>query len=185
MPDSFQLKNMGEVFPIKPGFAESIFDWGKRIAQITDLSTESSLSYRHGLGFVVTRDGADLSKLTGEDLVLVEHCDWATHQLVYRGKYRPPAESFLHAVVYGDRSGAVFAFLAQAPENFQMEKSGMTQILHDSSQPMIALSRDVEKLLGAGNLFLIDDSSVLSFGCTAEDAGNPILEKLQVGRTAL
>ena len=181
MESEFDIKRNGGSFPIKRNFDDELFAWGKKLGERGLLSSVQdgpggSLSYRYALGFVITARDADLAKLTRKDLIFVEQWDAAARQLLLRGEGKPPVESFLHAAVYQNRSGAIFAFFATAPKILKMaSQSGLPCLAAAPFEDPASLMGSVEEGLGAGNIMVVPNRGALSFGCTAEDAGEQIL----------
>jgi len=167
--------------PIKRNFADALFDWAGKFARAGLMAHDptgwtGNLSYRHALGFVITGRQANSKKLTDHDLIFVEKWDFETGRLTVRGEGDPPDTSFLHALIYQNRSGAIFAFHVCHPE---MEKAalrlGLPTINDDVFADDCTLMRQFESKLGMGNLIVVRGLGIFSFGCTAEDAGEPLI----------
>ncbi len=176
-----QVTRFEKSFPIKRNFADALFDWAGKFARTGLIAHDptgwtGSLSYRHALGFVITGQPANSEKLTDRDLIFVEKWDFETGRLTVRGEGDPPDTSFLHALIYQNRSGAIFAFHVCNPE---MEKAavrlGLPAIDGDFSAGDPTLMRQFEGKLGMGNLIVIRGLGIFSFGCTPEDAGEPLM----------
>lgn len=181
----FQIEKAADRFSIKRNFADELFRWGKVLCENRVIAgREGSLSYRHGLGFVVTVQGADLAQLGDADLVLVDGWNAEKERLTVRGCGELSITGFLHALVYQNRSAAIFTFLADAPG---IAKSAAGRHLprtdYAVTDDIRRLADDMESKLGLGNVLLIRKGGVLSFGCTSEDAGGQLLDLQRKAQT--
>ena len=172
-----------ESFAIKQNFVDALSEWGKKFDEILSRQKSpllhASLSYRHALGFVITARDADVKNLMHADLIFVERWDLLSDRITICGEREPPSESFMHAHVYQNRSTAIFTFFIESP--LLAKKARLVKIPSTTAQPIVTIPsvREVEKKLGLGNIVLIGDQAVLSLGCTADDAGEPVLGLLQ------
>ena len=231
---SQQICRDDDSFPIKQSFADSLFSWGKKFSEAAS-SLKSmdpllgSLSYRYGLGFVMTSAKAHFKKLTQSHLIYVEKQDSSLDRMIIRGKGDLPEENCLHATVYQNRSGAIFSFFLSYKENFSPPSSFNLPVIENLDQPTGELvnfprasargfyikkninstppkpafsrklsgfgearpspfipaipggafwRRRVKKLeqkLGQGNTIILQHGGILSFGCTADHAGEQLL----------
>ncbi len=177
------FKRSEKSFLPKRNFTDALIAWGKSfcaygLASLTDGSLKGSLSFRYGLGFVITTKNVDLKNIKDTDLIYVESWDHASSTLTYRGNQSPPEESFLHAMIYQNRSSAIFTFFLHPLPHLHFIKDSCLPIIHDDLlENTPAFISEIEKAIGQGNQILIDHG-ILSFGCTADDAGKQILELL-------
>ncbi len=157
-------------FLVKHSFSSILFEWGKAFCEkgLINQIKGGSLSYRHGLGFVITARDSNLGKLDEKDLIFVEEWDFSSNRFIIRGNADLPAESIFHAIVYQNRSGAIFSFFIKPFQILEMvERLGL------SPSKTSELS-EIEEKLSHGNIIAIQDQGILSFGCTAEDAGSQL-----------
>ncbi len=173
----FKIERKGDTFPIKQNFLDALIRWGKELHRSRVVSVQGgSLSYRYGLGFVVTAAEADLTHLTPADLVLVEEWNAVDSRVVIRGSKEPAHQSFLHGIVYQNRSAAIFTFFVDALLTVKsMKELGLPATDGEYPNPFAIKMDDVERKLGQGNILVVQNQGILSWGCTAEDAGTPLL----------
>ena len=158
--EGFEICREKDGFPSRKPFSDVLYLWGKKFAE---KSLQGSLSYRYGLGFVVTSADSNLKDLSEKDLVFVKTCDRVSKKITVCGEGKLPESAFIHAIVFEDRSGAIFSFFASSEEFLSSFKA--------QKIPVIENSEDLEPKLGLGNLFILKGQGALSFGCTADDAG--------------
>lgn len=177
---SQQICRDDDPFPIKQSFADSLFSWGKKFSEAAS-SLKSmdpligSLSYRYGLGFVITSAKAHFKKLTQSHLICVEKQDSSLDRMIIRGKGDLPEENFLHATVYQNRSGAIFSFFFSYKKKILLPSSFNLPVIENLDQPPSELVKKLERKLGQGNTIILHHCGILSFGCTADDAGEQLL----------
>lgn len=173
-----QIERTSDTFPIKRNFADAILEWGARLAHAGWIAERGgSLGYRHALGFVITREGADLSHPSDSDLVCVERWDWDTGLVKTRGKQSPSGHVFVHAAVCQERASAIFTFVADGARTMALaEKSGRPTTSPIAGATPRQIFEACLGCFGKGNLILIPGVGVLSFGCTADDAGSALLQ---------
>lgn len=166
------LESSAGVCPVKRPFAEQLFAWGRRLAG----AGGGSLAYRFALGFVCTARGAAWDGLGDPDLLLIETSVPGGEGWVAKGGGPAPATWWIHATTYSDRGSAVFSFLLEAPALVAPARRGGTPVVTGTAHgPSEATLRSLETALGRGNLVALDGVGVLSFGSTADDAGEPLL----------
>jgi len=169
----FEIKRQTGPFPVKRRFADALAEWGRLLGcNGGALMVPGSLSYRHGLGFVITREGADSNDLHDSDLLFVKSWNHQAGELTIYGDGDPPPETLWHAAVYQSRSGAIFVFFARSDRAAELAGRMALRVV------TVTGGRDldaVQAALGTGNILAIEGSGILSFGCTAEDAGRPLL----------
>ncbi len=165
----FSVEQRPGSFPLKKNFADFLFEWGRQLAATPGTPLKASLSYRHGLGFVATREGANLARLGEHDLVLLELDTELPGRLTVHGGAPPPSEGWIHGLAFACRGGAIFSFFCQDTTcaAARVEESE----LNDPARAIPAF----EAALGKGNLVQVGQRGVLSIGCTAQDAGEPLL----------
>ncbi len=151
-------------FPVKADFLEEL----QRLARmLKERGIEPvSLSYRYGLGFATTRQGTDLKRLSEKDLLWIEQINFDAGTFILSGMGEPQRSAFLHAAVFRHRSAAIFAVTVRVNGG-------------DISRPKVSSSEtawldQVRVALNSGNAFTVDDTEVLSFGCTVDDAAAEI-----------
>jgi len=174
----FEIEKAAEVFPIKQNFADTVFEWGRELDRQGIVSGQEggSLSYRHGLGFVITARDANLHTLVAIDLVFVERWDFSSGRVTIRGRQEPPPESLLHAVIYQNRGGAIFTVFTRSRAVLKAAgELGLPVTDHPQALDTPALASEVEGKLGRGNMVIVRNEGVLSFGCTVEDASRQVL----------
>ncbi len=168
-------------FTPKHGYADFLLDWGRKLDAegmiLRGLKGDGfSFSHRFALGFVVTSREAEASRLDEDGLLLVEPREPGSEELHYRGNGSLPWETWIHAEVFRCRGGAIFSFFVRRDR--PVESAGgivvarlAEEVLSDAVRAVVEL----EAALGMGNVVQIGQRGVLSFGCTAEDAGEALL----------
>jgi hypothetical protein len=178
-PDKKPLMN--KPFPIRRPFADALFDWGRRLAERRLMGSHGdklrgSLSYRFGLGFVMTSSQAPIERLSDCDLQFIQTMS------PQDGRAGTQAESALteiqlcHALTYRSRGGVIFVFHAIDPrlEKAALEK-GAPFLDAKLSDKRDDFRMKFEEQLGKGNLVVLKGRGVISLGCTADDTGEQIL----------
>jgi len=168
-----------EKFLIKDNFFKQLGEWGKVLREPRGCFKMKALnlSYRFALGYVVLRQGADFNDLKSSDLLCVESWDFQQKEISVRGSGLPSDEAMIHSAVYKNRSSAIFSFYVDAPDFVRsLSPSSLPMIVSREPVDTIDFLKAVEEKLGEGNLIMIQDRGILSFGCTAEDAGGQILK---------
>jgi L-fuculose-phosphate aldolase len=62
-----------------------------------------NLSFRYALGFVITRAGSELGKLTPRDFILVTNVNIGKKRVFVAGKAEPSSEAMMHSLIYAAR----------------------------------------------------------------------------------
>ncbi|MDD2709894.1 MAG: class II aldolase/adducin family protein [Verrucomicrobiae bacterium] len=170
---------------MKEPFASTLFTWCRRLADLNLLGPtpngfKGSLSYRHGLGFVITSQQTSLKQPSSRDLVFVDAWNVNTGRIQAHGAGELTTTCLYHAMAYQNRAGAIFAIHAFNPG---LEKTARQMGLPETDGRFSpGDSRAVDTMtadLGKGNLLIMRDDGILSIGCTADDAAVQILDLAQ------
>jgi hypothetical protein len=151
-------------FPLTQSYADALRDLGSHLAHQGWIG--GSVSYRYALGFVMDSCSENLAKISDAHFVFVESWDWATSNVRYRGSKMPSTEAFLHAGIYENRSGVIFAVCVEG--SLSAPSSQSLPVIHLKENPL-ELKAELENQLGKGNLFRVEGIGYLALGCTVED----------------
>ena len=172
--DALQWTSGPRKAALKQAYVHALGEWSGRVHQKLGKDFSIQASYRHGLGFMITRQGADSLHPADRDFLNVESGSWENGHMAGSGEGVPPVEGLLHGLVYQVRSSAIFCFTVTGKEGVSsVRKSDIPRIPWEKDLSRAAMV-ELEQRLGEANCFAVGGNGILSFGCTAEDAGQQI-----------
>ena len=127
-----------------------------------------------------------LDHLSAEDYALVTHTDIENNCIEAEGLIKPSSESLTHAAIYALDDGIQFVFHVHSPKLWrERAKLGIAQTEADIEYGTPAMAEEIKRLRDAGgfqqgNILAMvgHEDGIISFGATANDAGNLIMQAL-------
>ena len=128
-----------------------------------------------------------LDRLGTDEYALVTRVDIAANRVEARGQIKPSSESLTHAAVYALDDRIQFVFHVHSPDLWQASSElGMAQTAAGIEYGTPAMADEIKRLRDAGsfrtgNLLAMagHEDGIISFGATAEEAGDLIMQALQ------
>lgn len=158
---------------------KELVGWCRRFSDLMLVAAEAgNLSFRVGVGFVITPMDKSKADILPEDLVEVVDCDIEKWEVTVRGTFEPSSESMLHWLVYKSRSdvNAVFHL-----HDFDVLEKRDELRLKSTAKAMpygtVGLAIEVLSALGKNeNYILIMNHGTLSVGPSMDAAGELALD---------
>jgi len=127
-----------------------------------------------------------LNHLSADDYALVTHTDIKNNRIEAEGLIKPSSESLTHAAIYALDDCIQFVFHVHSPKLWHSRsKLGMAQTEPDVEYGTPAMAEEIKRLRDAGgfqvgNLLAMvgHEDGIISFGATANDAGDLIMQAL-------
>ncbi len=131
-----------------------------------------------------------LEQLSAEHYALVTHVDLEKNSVEARGSMKPSSESLTHAAVYSLNAGTQFVFHVHSPEIWHARDDlNMAKTSDDIAYGTADMAQEVFRLYQQGqfkngNILAMSghEDGVISFGDSADEAGEIIIDTLRIAR---
>lgn len=118
-----------------------------------------------GQGFVITRAGSELGKLTAKDFALVKDVDIAEKKVYVTGKTAPSSESMMHFLIYGSRQDISVILHAHA-----LKLQNAVTTTEEYPYATVECAKSAAALLRKHDLIILKNHGFVSIGETVEEA---------------